>query len=116
MQNAFYWRGAILCYVDYAFVIRPWMQVGYAQRLAGSYESMYNAAMSSSREAVEWSYKNLKQHFASHGFKRLLKVRKLPIALIYRAKAILSHMKVCISYGARQVDTYFKCTPLTLDQ
>lgn len=39
---------------DLGFVMRPWMQIGYDQSLVGLYESMYNWAISSTREAVNW--------------------------------------------------------------
>lgn len=102
-------------YGDNGFVMRPWMQIGFAPSLAGPYESMYNSAMSSAREAVEWSYKDLKQNFVSNDFRRQLKVRKAPIALMYRASAVLWNMKVCMNHGG-EVSTYFQCTPPTLDQ
>lgn len=42
-------------YGDSNFVMRPWIQVGYSQTLGRPNETMYNAAISSSQQAVEWS-------------------------------------------------------------
>lgn len=67
-------------YENSGFVIRPWMQIGYAQSLAGPYEFMYNSGMSSAQEVPEWSYKNLKKKLYFNQFsKKYSKNERLPL-------------------------------------
>lgn len=100
-------------YGDPAFVLRPWMQVGFNRAFATPAQHTFNAAMSSAREAVEWSYKDTKQQFTTMDFRRMLMVRKAPVALMYKMSILLWNVKVCL-HGGGQVGTYFKCVPPTL--
>lgn len=43
---------------------------------------MYGALMRAVLEAVEWTYKYLKQMWSSTDFTRKLKIRKCPISLL----------------------------------
>lgn len=101
-------------YGDPAFVMRPWLQVGFPCNVGGVVEEQFNSAMSSAREAVEWSYKDLKQNFTANDFPRMLKVRKAPIALMYKAAAVLWNLKVCLNHGG-QVTSYFACAPPSIE-
>lgn len=46
-------------YGDSVYFMKPWMQVGYFRTLAGPIATEYSAAMKSTLEAVELSYKDL---------------------------------------------------------
>ena len=70
--------------------------------------------MSPVREAVEWSYKDIKQMWSSQDFKRILKVGKAPIGLLYTAAALLCNFKVCLGHGG-QAASYFNSRAPTLD-
>lgn len=102
-------------YGDAAFLLRPWMQVGFNRAFATPPQLMFNSAMSAAREAVEWNYKDTKQQFTTMDFRRILKVRKSPVALMYKMSALLWNVKVCL-HGGGQVSNYFRCTPPTLEQ
>lgn len=71
--------------------------------------------MSAVREAVEWTYKDLKQIWLSQDYKRLLKVRQSPIALLYISAALLQNIKMCMGHG-RQIVSYFACKPPSLER
>lgn len=45
--------------------------------------------MNAVRDAIKWTYKDIKQLWTSQDFKRGLKVRKAPIAMIYQASGLL---------------------------
>lgn len=115
MQNSLLIHGE-QCYVygDLGFLMRPCMQVAYCQTLEGPTKTMYNGAMDSAREAVEWLYKNLKQNFTAKDFRRMLKAVKASIALMYKASDVLWNMKMCMNHDSH-VTVYFRCTPPTPD-
>ena len=56
---------------------------------------VFNRQMSSVLVCVEHSYKDLKQQFISQDFSRNLKVRQSPIALQYKASALLWNFRLC---------------------
>jgi len=102
-------------YGDSAYLLRPWIQTAYSRVGATQAQQAYNKAMSAVREAVEWTYKDLKQIFSSQDFKRQLKVRQAPIALLYKTSALLWNFKMCMGHGG-QVVSYFNCPPPTLTE
>jgi len=78
-------------YRDAAYLIRPWMQVAFPTRLEGeadAEEEAQNTDMARVCLSVEWRYKEVKQSFKSLDFRRKLKVREGPVALVYRCAAL----------------------------
>lgn len=102
-------------YGDAAYILRPWLQTAFPRTNASADEIMYNKAMSAVREAVEWTYKDIKQLWTSQDFKRGLKVRKAPIALMYKASALLWNFHVCL-YAGGQTKSQFDVEPPTLSE
>lgn len=102
-------------YGDAAYILRPWLQVAFDRANATAAQAALNTAMSAVREAVEWSYKDLKQMWSSQDSKRFLRVRKAPIALMYRTAALLNNFKTCLHAGG-QVGLYFLCQPPSLQE
>lgn len=100
-------------YGDEAYVMRPWLQKAFPRLSATAEELLYNTAMSAVREAVEWSYKDLKQLWTSQDFRRGLKVRQAPIDLLYKAAALLWNFHVCM-YPGGQTKSHFGVKPPTL--
>lgn len=86
------------------------MIVPYDTQLASELEQAFNIAMSRVETAVECSYKDVKQNFTMKDFNRLLMVRKSPVAMMYKASAVLWNFKLCIHHGG-QVSSYFACLP-----
>ena len=91
------------------------MQIGFGRIRATEARIAYNVSMSSVRDAAEWSYKDLKQYVSSQDYKRGLKLRQVPISLMYKAAALLLNFKACLNHGG-QVQSYFKCKPPTLEE
>lgn len=100
---------------DAAYILRAWLQTAYQSISASPQEMMYNAAMSAVREAVEWTYKDVKQLWSSQDFKREMKVRRSPLALLYKASALLWNFHVCICPGG-QTSMYFDVAAPTLNE
>ena len=101
-------------YGDAAYVLRAWLQTAFPRADATMHQLIYNKDMSAVREAVEWTYKDLKQIWTSQDFKRLLRVRKSPLALLYKAAALLWNVRVCLHQGSGQTSSYFLCRPPSL--
>ena len=102
-------------YADAACILRVYLQVAFPRASSTPTQRVYGALMSAVREAVEWTYKDLKQMWSSQDFKRQLKIRKCPIALLYKAAGLLWNVKTCLHQGG-QVSTYFDCRPPTLER
>lgn len=61
LQNSSSIGGEQLCVSgDPAYIIRPWLQVVFNRQFANAVQLVHNAAMNAAREAVEWSYIDLK--------------------------------------------------------
>lgn len=75
-------------YGDAAYILKPWLQVGFSRTFATAAQLSHNRVVRASHEAVEWSSKDLKQMWCMQDFKRALKISKRPIALIYKASAL----------------------------
>ena len=102
-------------YGDAAYLHRPWLQVAFSRFNVTPQQTLYNQRMSAVREAVEWSYKDIKQLWSSQDYKRNLKVRKAPISQMYKAAAILTNIKTCLHKGG-QVGSYFGVEPPSIDE
>ena len=102
-------------YGDAAYLLRAWLQTAFPRLTADAAQTIYNAKKSAVREAVEWSYKDIKQMWSSQDFKRMLKVGKAPIGLFYTAAALLCNFKVCLGHGG-QMASYFNSRAPTLDR
>lgn len=102
-------------YADQAYMIRPWLQVGYNRAWASPQELAHNSAMNAARTAVEWTYKDVKQMWTSQDYKRMLKVRQAPISLMYKGAALLWNIKICLQNGG-QTQHFFKCAPPSLQR
>jgi nuclease HARBI1 len=83
-------------YGDAAYVLRPFLQVGFPTVNADPETAIYTAKMNSIRIAVEWTYKDIKQNWTSIDYKRKLKVREAPIAINYLCGVLLWNFRVCL--------------------
>lgn len=88
-------------YVESGFVMRPRMPVSLPySSAAGPKQSIFNAVMSSAR-VVEWYYKDLEQQFTLNDFRRMLKGHKDPIALIFKAAAVMWNVNMYLNRRGR---------------
>jgi DDE superfamily endonuclease len=102
-------------YGDPAYVLMPWMQVGIPAVTATPDEAAYNSLMSSSRVAVEWSFKDIEQNFTIMDFKQNLKVREAPVAVLYISSVLLWKCKQCFGHGV-EVSAAFSCSAPTIEK
>lgn len=100
---------------DSAYLLRPWMQRPFYRGLATEAQRTFNTKMSAVRVSVEHNYKDLKQYWVSQDFARNLRVRKAPIALLYKASALLLNFHACL-YKRGQVQEQFETEPPSLDE
>lgn len=100
-------------YGDSAYLLRPWMQLPYFRDMATAEQVGFITAMSKVRVAVEHNYKDLKQYWISQDLARNLKVRQAPIAVLYKASAILLNFHACI-YKRGQIREQFNVAPPSL--
>ena len=102
-------------YGDTAYIIRPWLQTAFPSLGASAEQLWHNKGMSSVREAVNWTYKDIKQLWTTQDYNRQLNVRLSPVALLYQTAAILWNFRVCMS-GGGQESSYFNCQPPSLSE
>ena len=102
-------------HADAAYLLRVYLQVAFPRATGTPTQRVYGAVMSAVRDAVKWTYKDLKQMWSSQDFKGQLKIRKCLIALLYKAAGLLWNLKTCLHQGG-QVATYFDCRPPTLER
>lgn len=102
-------------YGDAAYLLRPWMQRPYTRGVCSATEELFNKKMSEVRVCVEHNYKDLKQLWTSQDFPRKIKIRQTPIAMLYKAAALLTNFRVCL-YEGGQINAYFECIAPSLDE
>eukprot|EP00171_Calliarthron_tuberculosum_P002822 IDg2822t1 len=99
---------------DSAYSIRPWLMRPFVGNLTTEQHD-FNSKMSAIRVAVEHNYKDLKQIWVSQDFARNLKVRQAPVALLYKASALLWNFRTCF-YKGGQVVQAFQVQPPTFEE
>ena len=77
-------------------------------------ESYPGRGMASVREAIEWSYKDVKQLWKYCDYKHILQLRKQPVAKIFFICLLLRNVYVTL-HGS-QVSDYFTMMPPTLEE
>lgn len=102
-------------YGDDAFIMRPWIQITFNRTVVTIQQIEFSKSMSGAREAVKWSYKDIKKQFTAVDFARMLKVCKAPTELMYKMIVFLWNLKVYLN-GGGQVGSYFKCDPPSLEE
>lgn len=80
----------IYIYGESTYFLRPWVLRPFIPKLAFINE------MSSLKVLVENKYRDLKQLWCSKDYPRRLKVRAVPIGILYRASAIMLNRQTCI--------------------
>jgi len=77
-------------------------------------ESLPGRGMSSVREVIEWSYKDVKQLWKYCDYKHVLQLRKQPVAKIFFVCLLLRN--IYVSLHGSQTSDYFTMTPPTLEE
>jgi hypothetical protein len=79
-------------YGDSAFPQSAPLVGGYRNAQAGSVEADFNKAMARVRESVEWTFKDILQHWKFFDMKTGMKIFKSPIAKYYIVAAFLTNL------------------------
>ena len=88
LEEHLYINNKQYCLYGYpAYVLRAWLQIAFDRNKATADELQHNKGIRSVREAVEWTYKDLRQIWTSQNFRKILRVRKSPIEMLYNAAA-----------------------------
>lgn len=77
-------------------------------------QQAFNTAMLSIRISVEWTFKEVKLYWSTVDYKRKLKLRESPVALIYQVSALPQNLRN-IFYPS-QSSKYFNCKPPKIEQ
>ncbi|KAF0694037.1 Aste57867_15060 [Aphanomyces stellatus] len=94
----------------------PLMAVDNVCAAPGSPEAAFNSAMSSVREAVEWSFHLVKDLWAYLGYHKKMQVRKSPIGLFWLVATLLTNCHTCLKPHGNQISMYFDMAPPSLEQ
>jgi len=78
-----------------------------------SRESLENRAMSSCRETIEWAYGDIGRYFKLLDYRYVLKIRKMPVALMCVCAFILRN--ALVSMNGFNTAEYFNCEPPTFE-
>jgi nuclease HARBI1 len=101
-------------YGDPAYVLRPYLQVGYHGTDLTIEQKAFNASMSSVRISVEWAFKDVKKYFTHLAFPRKLVLGNTPAAKWYICAAVLWNFRNCMSGSEKS--QFYKCDPPTIDE
>lgn len=108
-------------YADQAYILRPWLQVGFHSIHSTGEQGEFNSCNNVGRTAVEWSYKDVRQAWTTVDFQRKMKVRESPVALQFIGSVLLWNIKVILGHGC-QTQSFFTdnpedlCSPPTWDE
>lgn len=106
LQHAMMFNGIQCCiYGDAAYILWPWLQVAFRRSSANTSQLIYNKGMSSVREGVEWSYKEVKESCTSQEL--------APIGKLHICSVLLRNRKTCLGYGG-QVASIISVPPPSL--
>ena len=90
------------------------MQVPFQGSNLNNNQGAFNSSMSNVRITVEWLFKEVKTYFPVVSNKWKLKLYEAPVGLFYIGAMLLCNLRNC--FYPNQISTYFKVSPLTLDQ
>ena len=91
------------------------MQRLFTRGVCSAAKEAINTRMSEARVNVEHTYKYLKQLWSSQDFSLNIKIRKAPVALLYKISALLTNFRVCLHKDV-QVNAYFDYREPTLEE
>jgi nuclease HARBI1 len=101
-------------YGDPAYILRPFLQVGFKGSSTTPEELAFNASMSEVRVAVEWAFRDVNQYFTHVDVPRKLRLRVTPGGLWYVRAVILWNFRVCL-YGSQAAQS-FESDPIEMSE
>ena len=88
-RSLLFLNGQFNIYGDPAYVLRPYLQVGFKSASLTEEQLEFNKRMSTCRVAVEWAFKDIKKYFTHVDMPIKLQLKKTPVGLCYYSAAIL---------------------------
>ena len=107
--------GMYALYGDAACPLSLHLQKGYTGNNPTPQQERYNAAMSSARQAVEWSFKDVMTYFPYGDMKRQQNFGLQAVGLHYRVSVLLVNILTCVKRGNQGSD-HFQLSPPTLQE
>ncbi|PXF46694.1 hypothetical protein BWQ96_03520 [Gracilariopsis chorda] len=101
-------------YGDPAYVIRPYLIIGYGGAFLTEKQKQFNKEMSACRTAVQWALKDIKKYFSHVSSATKMRIECTPAALWYFVSALLWNFRACL-YGSQSA-TAFNCAAPTLEE
>jgi hypothetical protein len=80
----------------------------------GAADVAENRGMSSCREAIEWDYGDVGRYWKLVDYKRILKIRLMPVSDIYLSALLLRNAHVTMN--GCNASLYFDCEPPTFEE
>ena len=71
-----------------------------------------NKLFSSVRECIEWGYRDIKERWRALDYKKLLRIRNMPVGKMFAFALLLKNAHCCLN--GNQTSNYFDCLPPTL--
>lgn len=102
-----------IVYGDSGYSWRVYLEVPFAGANLSAVQKAFNKAMSAVRISVEWYFKCVKQLWSFVDSKRKLRVRQMPVGLVYQAAVLLTNLHNCIQ--PNEISQYFACVPPSLE-
>ena len=109
--------GAYTLYGDAAYPVSVYLQKGYQGAVLTPDQQAFNTRLSSVRQAVEWSFGQVRTDWAFFEMKRQQEVGLQPVGLYYQAGVLvlLTNAKSCLHRGKQlQTSDTFRMPPPTL--
>ncbi|KAH9112469.1 hypothetical protein AeMF1_013204 [Aphanomyces euteiches] len=103
-------------YGDPAYGCQQCLSSPFRNAQAGSPEAAFNAAMSSVRESVEWSFHIIKSLWGYVSVDKKMKVRNSPVGMFWLVAALLTNCNTCLKPQGNQISMYFGLRPPTLEE
>jgi len=101
-------------YGDPAYVLRPYLQIGFRGSTLTDEEKEFNKQMSAVRVSVEWAFKDIKKYFTHVDTPRKLALKSTPAGLWYYVSTLMWNFRACC-YGSQSA-TFFACKAPTLEE
>lgn len=101
-------------YGDSGYSARVFLEIPFDGASLSAVKKAFNKAMSKSRVTVEWFFKEVKLLWSFVDCKRRLRLKQMPVGLLYRAAVLLTNFRNCVE--ANEISQFFNCPPPSLDE
>ena len=101
-------------YGDSGYSVRVFLEIPFEGANISAFKKASNKSISNSRVTVEWFFKEVKLLWAFVGCKGRLRIKQMPIGLIYRAAVLLTNFRNCVQ--PNEISQYFDCLPPSLEE